>query len=80
LDDFDNVGLGLDDDDDEETGKIDAEVVKHAHFGGFDEEEDDDESEEPARKKSKAEVMAEVMAKSKEHKVTFVNSLFLGLG
>ncbi|KAG6812102.1 hypothetical protein H0H92_004402 [Tricholoma furcatifolium] len=68
LDDFDNVGLGLDDDD-EETGKIDAEVVKHAHFGGFDEEEDDDESEEPARKKSKAEVMAEVMAKSKEHKL-----------
>ncbi|KAG6832346.1 hypothetical protein H0H87_001810 [Tephrocybe sp. NHM501043] len=67
LDDFDNVGLGLGDDE-EDTGKIDADVVKHTHFGGF-EEEEDDESEEPARKKSKAEVMAEVMAKSKEHKL-----------
>ncbi|KAG6866122.1 hypothetical protein C0991_008430 [Blastosporella zonata] len=67
LDDFDNVGLGLDDDE-EDTGKIDADVVKHTHFGGFD-DEDEDDSEEPARKKSKAEVMAEVMAKSKEHKL-----------
>ncbi|KAG6891316.1 hypothetical protein C0992_009197 [Termitomyces sp. T32_za158] len=65
LDDFDDVGLGLDDE--EDTGKIDADVVKRAHFGGFD--DDEEGSEEPARKKSKAEVMAEVIAKSKEHKL-----------
>ncbi|KAL0070159.1 nucleolar complex protein 14 [Marasmius tenuissimus] len=72
MDDFDNTGLGLEDDDEDEgTGRIDQDVVKHTHFGGFDEEEEDedDENEEPARKKSKAEVMAEVIAKSKEHKM-----------
>ncbi|KAG5648744.1 hypothetical protein DXG03_000091 [Asterophora parasitica] len=68
LDDFDNVGLGLDDDD-EDAGQLDNEVVKRTHFGGFEDEDDEDENEEPARKKSKAEVMAEVMAKSKEHKM-----------
>ncbi|RDB19974.1 Serine/threonine-protein kinase atr [Hypsizygus marmoreus] len=67
LDDFDNVGLGLDDDE-EEMGQIDADVVSHTHFGGFDDDEEESD-EEPARKKSKAEVMAEVMAKSKEHKL-----------
>ena len=79
LDEFDNVGLGLDDGDDARgmwfssfelhssrkvcaqylLGQIDGDVVSTTHFGGFD----------AARKKSKAEVMAEVMAKSKEHKV-----------
>ncbi|KAG6849311.1 hypothetical protein H0H93_009501 [Arthromyces matolae] len=68
LDDFDDVGLGLEDDNDEDTGKIDADIVRHAHFGGFEEDEEDEE-DEPARKKSKAEVMAEVIAKSKEHKL-----------
>ncbi|KAF8076762.1 nucleolar protein 14 [Lyophyllum atratum] len=68
LDDFDNVGLGLDDDE-EDRGQMDNEIVKRTHFGGFDDDEEEDESEEPARKKSKAEVMAEVMAKSKEHKL-----------
>ncbi|KAI0068542.1 Nop14-like protein [Artomyces pyxidatus] len=66
LDDFDNVGLGLDDDD-EVKGQIDGETVKRSHFGGFDDEDEDED--EPERKKSKAEVMAEVMAKSKEHKL-----------
>ncbi|KAF9073180.1 nucleolar protein 14 [Rhodocollybia butyracea] len=67
LDDFDDFGL-QDDDEDEETGRLNEDIVKHTHFGGFKDEEDDD-SEEPARKKSKAEVMAEVIAKSKEHKI-----------
>ncbi|KAI4528144.1 Nop14-like protein [Schizophyllum commune Loenen D] len=73
LDDFDASGMQLDDDDDEEEGgrgQIDSDIVKKAHFGGFDDDEgsDEDEDGEPARKKSKAEVMAEVIAKSKMHK------------
>ncbi|GLB34168.1 putative nop14-like protein [Lyophyllum shimeji] len=67
LDDFDDVGLGSEDE--EDRGQIDNEVVKHTHFGGFDDDENEDESEQPPKKKSKAEVMAEVMAKSKEHKL-----------
>ncbi|KAJ3556799.1 hypothetical protein NM688_g1821 [Phlebia brevispora] len=67
LDDFDNVGLGFDEEEEEE--QIDKRTVQRSHFGGFDdEEEDDDEDGQPERKKSKAEVMAEVVAKSKEHK------------
>ncbi|KAI0375922.1 Nop14-like protein [Pilatotrama ljubarskyi] len=66
LDDFDNVGLGLDDDDEDE-GQMDRRTVERSHFGGFEDEDGEDE-DEPARKKSKAEVMAEVIAKSKEHK------------
>ncbi|KAF6761973.1 nucleolar protein 14 [Ephemerocybe angulata] len=72
LDDFDDVALRSEDDEEEELAsrKIDGEVVSRTHFGGFGEAEDEDEDEEgPARKKSKAEVMAEVMAKSKEHKL-----------
>ncbi|KAK7033565.1 nucleolar complex protein 14 [Paramarasmius palmivorus] len=72
IDDFDNTGLGLDDDneEDEGSGQIEKDIVKHTHFGGFDDDEQNDsDSEEPARKKSKAEVMAEVIAKSKEHKM-----------
>ena len=42
LDDFDNVGLGLDDDDNEDTGQIDSRTVQMAHFGGFESDEDDD--------------------------------------
>ncbi|KAJ3847822.1 nucleolar protein 14 [Lentinula lateritia] len=67
LDDFDNIGFGEEDEDDE-TGRINEAIVKHTHFGGFDDDEDEDNGE-PARKKSKAEVMAEVIAKSKGHKI-----------
>ncbi|OSD04573.1 Nop14-like protein [Trametes coccinea BRFM310] len=67
LDDFDNVGLGLDDDDEDE-GQMDRRTVERSHFGGFGDEDEGEDEEEPARKKSKAEVMAEVIAKSKEHK------------
>ncbi|GBE79815.1 Probable nucleolar complex protein [Sparassis crispa] len=70
LDDFDNVGLGLDEEDEEESGQIDRQTVQKSHFGGFGDDDGDDEGEgeEPARKKTKAEVMAEVIAKSKDHK------------
>ncbi|KAL5637163.1 hypothetical protein ACGC1H_000969 [Rhizoctonia solani] len=62
LDDFDGAGIELDDD--EESGQIDANVVRHDHFGGFDDEKED----EPERKKSKAEVMSEIISKSKAYK------------
>ncbi|KDQ64193.1 hypothetical protein JAAARDRAFT_116740 [Jaapia argillacea MUCL 33604] len=70
LDDFDGVGLGLEDEEDEDGGQIDGDVVKKVHFGGFDDDEEGEEGVdgEPPLKKSKAEVMAEVIAKSKEHK------------
>ena len=42
LDDFDNIGLGLDDDD-EGGGQIDSRTVQKAHFGGFESDEDDEE-------------------------------------
>lgn len=64
LDDFDNVGLGLDEDEEDDEGQIDSHTVQNTHFGGF----SDDEEGESSRTKSKAEVMAEVIAKSKEHK------------
>ncbi|KAH7344064.1 nucleolar protein 14 [Rhizoctonia solani] len=62
LDDFDGAGIELDDE--EEGGQIDANVVRHDHFGGF----DDDDEDEPERKKSKSEVMSEIIAKSKAYK------------
>ncbi|KAH9002227.1 Nop14-like protein [Lactarius hatsudake] len=66
LDDFDDVGLRLDSDEEDAKGQIDGDIVKGSHFGGFGgESEDESETEHP---KSKAEVMAEVIAKSKEHK------------
>jgi nucleolar protein 14 len=67
-DDFMAQGLGDDDEDDEERGTIGRRVVDRAHFGGF---ENGDEEAGEERKKSKQEVMAEVMAKSKEYKVSY---------
>jgi len=43
LDDFDNVGLGLDDDDNEDAGQINSRTVRKAHFGGFESDEDEEE-------------------------------------
>ncbi|KZP00134.1 Nop14-like protein [Calocera viscosa TUFC12733] len=69
VDDFDATGLRLSDDEEEDDkGLIDPEAVRRGHFGGFDEDESEEDPDAPPRKKSKAEVMAEVMAKSKEHK------------
>lgn len=46
FDDFDNVGLGLDDEEEEDRGQIDNSTVQKSHFGGFgDEEEEDDDDE-----------------------------------
>ncbi|CAE6463943.1 unnamed protein product [Rhizoctonia solani] len=79
LDDFDGAGIQLDDE--EKSGQIDANVVRHDHFGGFDDEKEDEvESSfenlklllnfdsQPERKKSKAEVMSEIISKSKAYK------------
>ncbi|KAH9002335.1 Nop14-like family-domain-containing protein [Lactarius hatsudake] len=66
LEDFDDVGLRLDSDEEDAKGQIDGDIVKGSHFGGFgSESEDESETEHP---KFKAEVMAEVIAKSKELK------------
>ncbi|KAF8272106.1 nucleolar protein 14 [Lactarius quietus] len=66
LDDFDDVGVKLDSDEEDAKGQIGGDIVKASHFGGFGSENDDEcETERP---KSRAEVMAEVIAKSKEHK------------
>ena len=43
LDDFDNIGLGLDDNDEEDTGQIDPRTVQKVHFGGFESDNDDDD-------------------------------------
>ncbi|KAG9046707.1 nucleolar complex protein 14 [Tulasnella sp. UAMH 9824] len=61
LDDFERTGLALDEDEAAE------EAEEEDHFGGFEEEENDD-PDAPPRKKSKAEVMDDVMAKSKMYK------------
>ncbi|KAI1293188.1 nucleolar complex protein 14 [Mortierella claussenii] len=67
LDDFDEAELGYSDgDDDDNRGKISGDIVSHSHFGGFDEAPT--ETHEDGRPKSKAEVMKEVIAKSKFHK------------
>lgn len=80
-DDFMAQGLGDDDDDelddDERRGRIDRRQVDRGHFGGFDEEELvsafhaplDKGSSQPEKKKSKAEVMSEIIAKSKDYKM-----------
>ena len=46
LDDFDNVGLGLDDEEEEDGGRIDKSTVQKSHFGGFEDGEDEDEDED----------------------------------
>ncbi|EJU06534.1 Nop14-like protein [Dacryopinax primogenitus] len=67
MDDFDDTGMKLSDEEGEDDhGRIDAEIVSRGHFGGF--ADDDEDPDAPPRKKNKAEVMAEVIAKSKEHK------------
>ena len=62
LDDFDNVGLGLEEDEDEAgmshfcgkfciinvacLGQIDRDTVQTSHFGGFEEDEEGDDDDE----------------------------------
>ncbi|KAL2916462.1 nucleolar complex protein 14 [Polyrhizophydium stewartii] len=59
---FDDAGLERVEDSDED-GNIDAKIVKYTHFGGFEEDGAD-----PDAKKSRNEIMKEVIAKSKMHK------------
>ncbi|KAG0235791.1 nucleolar complex protein 14 [Actinomortierella wolfii] len=66
LDDFDESGLGYGDDDDDDKGAISSDIVSRVHFGGFG--DDEDEKDEEGRPKSKAEIMKEVIAKSKYYK------------
>jgi nucleolar protein 14 len=49
-------------DDDSDKGEIDADMVRYGHFGGFQEKEEKD------GKKSRGEIMKEIIAKSKQHK------------
>jgi nucleolar protein 14 len=63
-DDFMMQGLGEEDD---EEKMIDRRTVNRAHFGGFEEPEEE-------RVKSKQEVMAEIIAKSKGYKVGLIAS------
>ncbi|EPY50388.1 U3 snoRNP protein Nop14 [Schizosaccharomyces cryophilus OY26] len=65
LDDFDEPDLALGDEDDE---GLNNEVVRRMHFGGFGEDEPQEDEGEPKQKKSKQEVMSEIIAKSKTHK------------
>jgi len=67
LEDFDETELGYsDDDDDGNRGAISSDIVSRSHFGGFDEAPE--ERHDDGRPKSKAEVMKEIIAKSKFHK------------
>ncbi|KAJ1563208.1 nucleolar complex protein 14 [Cladochytrium tenue] len=61
LDDSGDAGLDLIDSDDD--GEIDKDTVAHSHFGGFEDVPKGD------HKKSRHEVMQEVIAKSKFHKL-----------
>ncbi|KAI9289340.1 nucleolar protein 14 [Umbelopsis sp. AD052] len=65
MDDFDEADLELSDS--EDRGIIDPNTVSRSHFGGFGEDEEDMKNFD--RPKSKAEVMREVIAKSKLHKL-----------
>ena len=49
---------------------IDADVVKFAHFGGF---EADEKDPNPMHKKSRNEIMKEIIQKSKMHKVRYLS-------
>ncbi|EGF80455.1 hypothetical protein BATDEDRAFT_11405 [Batrachochytrium dendrobatidis JAM81] len=59
---FDDAGFEKVDDSDDD-GNIDAKIVKYTHFGGF-----EDDKTDPEARKSRSEIMKEVMAKSKMHK------------
>ncbi|CAG8560081.1 9677_t:CDS:10 [Funneliformis mosseae] len=62
MDAFDDPDLVLSDEDDE--GVIDMKTVARSHFGGF----EDNNNNDIERKKSKNEIMKELIAKSKMHK------------
>ncbi|KAI8388156.1 nucleolar protein 14 [Radiomyces spectabilis] len=64
MDDFDDAGLALSDDENDK-GQLDRSIVSQMHFGGFDEDKREGEGE---HRKSKNEIMKELIAKSKMHK------------
>ncbi|KAJ1927670.1 nucleolar complex protein 14 [Tieghemiomyces parasiticus] len=68
IDDFNEEGLRPSDDEEmDPDGAIDKRTVLHAHFGGFGANEESP-MENHQHKKSKQEVMRELIAKSKQHK------------
>ncbi|KAI7887814.1 nucleolar protein 14 [Mucor mucedo] len=69
MDDFDDAGLGLSDDE-EDKKQMDGKIVSRLHFGGF----EDEGGEDGDRHKSKHEVMKEIIAKSKMHKLERQNA------
>jgi nucleolar protein 14 len=95
LDEFRDEGTFLDsiDDEDEDDGKIDKEIVRDLHFGGFqpvtrktqNSEQTTESEQQPQRPKTKKEIMEEIIAKSKYFKVPclcclcFIFSLSLSL-
>ncbi|KAG0175439.1 nucleolar complex protein 14 [Apophysomyces sp. BC1015] len=66
MDDFDDAGLGLSEDENDK-GQLDRSIVSKMHFGGF-EDSNAPAEEEGERYKSRNEVMKEIIAKSKMHK------------
>ncbi|KAK2873451.1 hypothetical protein FQN49_002358 [Arthroderma sp. PD_2] len=69
-DDFNEDLSGLEDESDSETGKKRKRMVEEVDdMGGMaDEDDDEEEGDQPERKKTKNEVMKEVIAKSKQYK------------
>ncbi len=65
-DDFDEDDIPSGDESD--TSKTERRALKRMGLGEDGEEEEEEDDDQPERKKSKAEVMQEVIAKSKEHK------------
>ncbi|KAI9489884.1 nucleolar protein 14 [Zychaea mexicana] len=71
MDDFDDTGLRLSDDEEGRGGQLDRNVVAQMHFGGFDDNKKAGENNgdgEGDRPKSRAEVMKEIIMKSKVYK------------
>lgn len=66
IDDFDDTGLRLSDDEDDK-GQLSKEMVSQMHFGGF---EDGQQTTEDGKPKSRSEIMKEIIAKSKFYKVS----------
>ncbi|KAF7729989.1 nucleolar complex protein 14 [Apophysomyces ossiformis] len=66
MDDFDDAGLGLSDEEDDK-GQLDRSIVSKMHFGGF-EDSNQAAEEEGDRPKSRNEIMKEIIAKSKMYK------------
>jgi nucleolar protein 14 len=69
---LDTINMTDDEDDDDEGWKLDAKGVKELHFGGFRDKKEalsEDNEEETTHTKSKKDIMDEIIAKSKLHRM-----------